>query len=129
MHLRVGIDLVSVEAVQASIGCHGARYLERVYTHTELADSRDERGEPVAQRLAARFAAKEALRKALRVGDEPIPWRSIAVVREPSGAPRLELTGAARALAERERVRAVDVSLSHEGGTAAAVVLAEVEGR
>lgn len=129
MSLRVGIDLVSVKSVEESIGCHGTRYLERVYTTAELDDSRNERGEPVAQRLAARFAAKEAMRKALRIGDEAIPWQDIGVRRDQSGAPRLELTGAARAAADREGVRAVEVSLSHEGATAAAVVVAEVGAR
>jgi holo-[acyl-carrier protein] synthase len=126
MRHRVGIDLVSVEAVEDSIAAHGARYLARVYTPAELDDSRDERGEPVAQRLAARFAAKEAMRKALHVGDEAVPWQSIAVRRDRCGAPRLELTGRARELAEREGIRDIDVSLSHEGATAAAVVVAEV---
>ncbi len=129
MSLRVGIDVVSVESVEESIGRHGTRYLERIYTTAELDDSRDACGKPVAERLAARFAAKEATRKALRIGDEAIPWRHIGVRRDQSGAPRLELTGRARAAAYREGISVVEVSLSHDGPMAAAVVVAEVGSR
>ena len=39
MPIRVGIDLVAAEAVQAALqAAHGERYLERVYTELELED-------------------------------------------------------------------------------------------
>jgi len=110
---RIGLDLVSVEAVAAAIATHGDRYLRRTYTEEEL---RDCAGEP--ERLAARFAAKEAAMKALDRGDEPLPWTSIAVHRDAGGRPTLQLSGAAAELANFE------LSLTHDGGYSAAVVLA-----
>lgn len=120
---RVGIDLVAVESVSAALAAHAERYLARIYTSREVDDCRTPAGiDP--QRLAARFAAKEATIKALDVGDEPIPWRSIGVLRSPSGAPSLELTGAAAARAARAGLDRFSVSLTHEAGLAAAVVIA-----
>jgi len=121
---RVGIDLVAVDAVAASIRAFGERYLTRVYTERELHDCRlaDER--PDASRLAARFAAKEAAMKVLRTADEALPWRSLGIVRDGSGRPCLELDPVAQGVARRSGVEAIDVSLSHEGAYAVAVVVA-----
>jgi holo-[acyl-carrier protein] synthase len=125
MSLRVGIDLVSVDAVRDSIRTHGARYLERIYTAAELRDCEGAAGtSPEPERLAARFAAKEAALKALRPSNEAIPWRSIEVVRHPSGWVELELSGRAAASAVAQGLRDFAVSLTHEAGYASAVVVA-----
>ena len=116
--MQIGIDMVATATVEESIAHHGERYLNRVYTPAEL---RDCAGHPM--RLAARFAAKEAVLKVLR-GDEPIPWTAIGVRREPSGRPTLELTGPAAELATRRGVTGLELSITHAGGHAAAVVLA-----
>jgi holo-[acyl-carrier protein] synthase len=128
MELTVGIDLVAVSDVEASIDAHAARYLQRIYTAQELSDCQRADGAPDATRLAARFAAKEATLKALQVGDEPVPWHSIAVTRGRHGAPALELSGAAAALAQRRGVQTLALSLTHEGQFAAAIVVAQSGG-
>jgi len=120
MSLRVGIDLVSVAQVEDSIAAHGERYLSRVFSEEELSDSR---GRP--ERLAARFAAKEAAMKALGRGDEGFGWKSIEVKRADNGQPTLHLRGEAARLAQRRGVESFAVSLTHEHGHAAAVVLME----
>jgi holo-[acyl-carrier protein] synthase len=119
MNVAVGIDLVCAERIQESMREHGERYLHRVYTAAELADCD---GDPL--RLAARFAAKEATMKVLRRGDEALPWNSIGVRRDGAGRPSIELTGAAAELAEARGVGSLELSLTHDGGYAAAVVLA-----
>jgi holo-[acyl-carrier protein] synthase len=120
MSVSVGIDLVNVEQVKESMARHGNRYLQRIYTEQELADSA---GDPA--RLAARFAAKEATMKALGRGDEGIGWRSIAVHRAANGQPTIELSGAAAELARARGVTVLALSLTHEPQLAAATVLAE----
>jgi len=127
MSARVGIDLVAVDAVERSIADHAARYLERIYTERELHDCRTALGEPDAERLAGRFAAKEAVLKVIRSGDEAIPWTHISVRSDSLGAPSVTLTGRAQAAALRRGVRAIDVSITHEQGLAAAVILADME--
>jgi holo-[acyl-carrier protein] synthase len=119
--VRVGVDLVSVASIEASVERFGSEYLSKVFTDGEVASART--GE-MAAKLAARFAAKEATIKVLQPDDEPIDWRSIEVVQATSGACHILLSGSAAALARRAGVRELAVSLSHEGGTAAAVVVA-----
>jgi holo-[acyl-carrier protein] synthase len=124
MPVRVGIDLVSVASIEESIKAHADHYLKRVYTATELDDCRVD-GSVDAERLAGRFAAKEATMKTLRPpDDEAVPWSSIEVRREASGWVEVALSGPAAELAERAGIADMAVSLTHERGFAAAVVVA-----
>lgn len=119
--IRVGCDLVSVAEVGRSIELFGQRYLRRVYTEAELAACT---GPTQVHRLAARFAAKEATAKVLGELDGQLPWHTIEVRADPSGRPELALSGHAAALATAQRLADFDVSLSHEGGLAMAMVVA-----
>lgn len=74
-------------------------------------------------RAAAHFAAKEAFAKALGTGVRGFSLSEVEVLRDELGAPCLQLSGQARAIAE-QRGLDFSVSLSHEHGYAAAVVLA-----
>ncbi len=121
--MQVGIDLVMVSRVQASLARFGERFLRRVFTDTEIAYATSV-PDLAAERLAARFAAKEATIKALDLADVGVGWREIEVAREQSGKCRLILHGAARAAADDAGVSELSVSLSHEGDYSAAVVLA-----
>jgi holo-[acyl-carrier protein] synthase len=116
--MRVGIDLVDVSRIAASIDAFGDRFLRRVFTDGELAYAQ---ASPAltAERLAARFAAKEAAKKALDL--EGVAWRDLEVVRSPSGACHLCLHGAARVAAG---ALSFALSMSHEGDHATAVVIA-----
>ena len=124
MAIHVGLDLVSVAQVQATLdGPLAARYLARIYTETELGDCRTAEGiDP--QGLAARFAAKEATLKVLAEADG-VPWRDIEVERAPSGAVRLLLHGLAAQRAADVGVVDLALSVTHEDGFAAAVVIAD----
>lgn len=125
MAIGVGIDLVAVETVAESLrGEHAAHYLERIYTPREVEDCRAPSGELEPQRLAARFAAKEATIKALPGSGEEMRLTSIEVLRDPStGAVRIELSGHPAAVAEAAKIEELAVSLTHEGGFAAAAVV------
>jgi holo-[acyl-carrier protein] synthase len=120
--LRVGIDLVQVSRIAGSLESFGERFLQRIFTASEVAYART--GETVP-RLAARFAAKEAARKALRL--DGVGWSEIEVVRHPNGACDLCLHGAALAAAESLGARELSLSMSHEGDYATAVVVAQCE--
>jgi holo-[acyl-carrier protein] synthase len=125
MPLRTGIDLVSVDSVREAVAAHGERYLSRVYTERELADCRTPNGVD-AERLAARFAAKEAAFKALRVGDDAVAWRDVETLRDPTGWVKLILKGSAADIALSAGITDVSLSITHERGFAAAVVIAEI---
>lgn len=127
MGYRIGIDTADSHAVSASLLRFGHRYLQRVYTSQEVADC-TWHGQVQALRLAARFAAKEAAVKVLRPGQEPIPWSAVAVHSRHDGSPELVLSGAAIRWATEQQLSDFEVSLTHEGHIASAVVLARTGG-
>jgi holo-[acyl-carrier protein] synthase len=104
---------------------HASRYLDRVYTETELRDCQSAAGYD-AERLAGRFAAKEATLKVLRPAEEAVPWHSIEVLRHPSGWVELELSGEAATLAAGAGITSLALSITHEREYASAVVIAEM---
>lgn len=117
----VGVDLVHVPQIAEAIQQQGAAYLSRVFTADELEYAQRSASE-LARRLAARFAAKEATLKLLRPEGHWLDWRCIEVLRNPHGHCTLRLSGAALALAQNLHLTALDLSLSHEGDYAIAVV-------
>jgi holo-[acyl-carrier protein] synthase len=119
----LGVDVVSVADVAQACDRFGDHYLRRVFTPAEVAYCTAE-GRAPAPHLAARFAAKEATFKALRgSAEDPLDWRSIEVLRRADGSCALRLHGEMSWLADRRGVAHLDVSLSHDGAYAIAVVL------
>ncbi|GAA0960512.1 holo-ACP synthase [Actinocorallia libanotica] len=115
MIVGVGIDVVDVARFKASLE-RTPRLKERLFTE-------EERKLPPLS-LAARFAAKEALAKAL--GAPPgMRWTDAEVCKEPSGKPTLHVRGTVADVATLLGVTSWHVSLSHDGGIATAVVIAE----
>jgi holo-[acyl-carrier protein] synthase len=111
----VGIDVVDLERF--------ARSLERTPNLADRLFTEHERGVH-PRSLAARFAVKEALAKAL--GAPPgMRWTDAEVRRGPGGRPSLHVEGTVAAVAARLGVTSWHISLSHDGGVAVAVVIAE----
>ncbi len=79
----------------------------------------------MAAAVAGRWAAKEAVLKALGGSIAHIPYHSIAVLRTGSGAPRVELVGAAAAALVANGGLQVHLSISHEREFAVATVVIE----
>jgi holo-[acyl-carrier protein] synthase len=124
MVIGLGIDLLETQRLADALARHGDRFLERVFTAEERAQAGACRESLLA--LAARFAAKEAALKALGTGwSGGIGFRDVEVRNQPSGAPRLLLHGPAASRAEKLGVRRLMVSLTHQPGVAAAVVILE----
>jgi holo-[acyl-carrier protein] synthase len=128
--LRVGVDLVPVADVAASVERMGRRYLYRVFTPHERACARighaarpSARTRYSTQVLAARFAAKEAAVKALRPHGVRPEWRSIEVRRMDGGWCELRLTGLAADLAAEAGISELSLSITHEPMVAAACVV------
>jgi holo-[acyl-carrier protein] synthase len=121
----VGVDLQSIDDVEASMRTFGTRYTHRLYTDHELECSGNDPAS-AAVALAARFAAKEAVLKILSTESDVPPWKTIEVRRSKNRPPAIELHGAAADLARRQGVRNLSLSLSHAGGVATATVVAEV---
>ncbi|HEY4159835.1 MAG TPA: 4'-phosphopantetheinyl transferase superfamily protein, partial [Polyangiaceae bacterium] len=77
--------------------------------------------------LAGRFAAKEAAAKALG-GPSDVWWHDVEVRSGARGAPELCFGDTAQAHASRLGARRALVSITHDAGIAAAVVVLESEG-
>jgi holo-[acyl-carrier protein] synthase len=111
----VGIDVVDIARFAGS--------LERTPGLAVRLFTESERGlHP--RSLAARFAAKEALAKALGA-PRGLKWTDAEVRRASDGRPSLHVEGTVAAAATRLGVDSWHVSLSHDGGVAVAVVIAE----
>ncbi|MSP25356.1 MAG: holo-[acyl-carrier-protein] synthase [Myxococcales bacterium] len=124
MILGLGIDVCSIARVDALLTRWGDRFERRILGEAERA--------AIAQRvdratvLAGRFAAKEAAAKAM-AGGVGVGWHDLEVRSKPRRAPELVLHGAASALASRVGVRTTHLSITHDSGVAAAVVVLEGE--
>jgi holo-[acyl-carrier protein] synthase len=122
--IGVGTDLMEIARIQQSIARFGDRFLHRVYTLAEIEYC--QRKKNAAESFAARFAAKEAGAKALGTGiSYGISWLEIEVTREPTGQPKLVLTGRAAQRAKKLGVNRISLSLTHSRDTALAVVVME----
>ncbi len=125
MILGFGLDVVEVARIARQLESASAeRFLARVFTERER--SFCERFHDRANRYAARFAAKEAASKALGV-PAGIAFHDVEVVRE-VGPPRLVFSGAADEAARALRVERALLTLTHDGGVAAAAVVLEGPG-
>lgn len=121
MIVGVGIDVAEIDRFTAALD-RTPGLAERLFTPAELAlPSGAPRG---LASLAARFAAKEALAKSLGA-PAGLSWLDAEVTTEPSGRPRLTVTGTVAARAAELGVRSWHLSLSHDAGVASAVVIAE----
>jgi hydroxyethylthiazole kinase-like uncharacterized protein yjeF len=103
----LGIDIVSVARIQGLLERRPS-FARRCFTTAEQARCS---GHP--ERWASRWAAKEAVRKLAGELRRPMPqWRSIEVVQDEGGAPRVVVAGWSAA---------ISLSLTHDAGTACAV--------
>jgi holo-[acyl-carrier protein] synthase len=119
--VSVGIDVVLVERFGRALE-RTPLLIDRLFTSAERVTSS---GNPrSAESLAARFAAKESVAKALGAPGG-LHWHDCEIVSDPDGRPWLTVSGTvARAAAERGISR-WHLSLSHDGGIASAMVVAE----
>jgi holo-[acyl-carrier protein] synthase len=119
--IGVGIDVVPVERFAESLRrTPGLR--DRLFTPAE---QQTPSGTPrTGESLAARFAAKEAVGKALGTPGN-LAWTDAEVTVGDHGRPHLEIRGSVADRAAELGVTSWHLSLSHDGGMAAAVVLAE----
>jgi holo-[acyl-carrier protein] synthase len=113
---ELGVDIIKVDRIRASIERFGERFANRVLTVTE---QRYVRMRP--ETFAGRWAAKEAVSKVLGLGVRGIGWRDIEIERLPTGQPAVRLHGRAAARAEQLGMDRIAVSITHESDYAVAV--------
>jgi phosphopantetheine--protein transferase-like protein len=121
---RCGIDSVEIARIDRLLAETPAADLPRIFSVQELADSGT--GPARSASLAARFAAKEACAKLFprELARGLIEPEDFSVVRDAYGAPQIVCNARAQALLDRQRIRAITVSLTHDRTSASAVALA-----
>nr|WP_239543314.1 holo-ACP synthase [Micromonospora terminaliae] len=95
---------------------------DRLFTETERHTRSGSPRSP--ESMAARFAAKEAVAKALGA-PAGLSWHDCEVVPDEAGRPWLSVTGTVAAAAAERGISRWHLSLSHDGGIASAMVVAE----
>ena len=108
-----GIDIVETERIKKLVEHHGHHFLDRVFTPQEqhycaLNPKR------YYEHLAGRFAAKEAVLKVLGTGWRGgIAWTDVEIINEPTGQPKMTLTGESERIAKELGISRWHVSISH----------------
>src|ERR1700677_1249531 len=88
-----GIDIVETSRIRNLVEEHGQRFLDRCFTLDEQSYCA-KNPKRYFEHLAGRFAAKEAVLKVLGTGWRGgIAWTDIEICPEPSGQPKVKLTG------------------------------------
>ncbi|HYY69190.1 MAG TPA: holo-[acyl-carrier-protein] synthase [Terriglobales bacterium] len=124
MIVGTGIDIVEVPRIGAAVERFGERFLNRVFTASEVRYCRSKQN--VIERFAARFAAKEAGFKAIGTGwRQGVTWKDVEVGREPGGRPTICFSGRAAEFAAKLGMRRASLSLSHTPAQAIAHVILE----
>ena len=113
---ELGIDIIKVDRIRASLARFGERFSKRVLTVGEQRYVRDR-----PETFAGRWAAKEAVSKVLGLGVRGIGWRDIEIERLPTGQPSVRLHGRAAARAEQLGMDRIAVSITHESDYAVAI--------
>ena len=120
----IGTDIVAIERFQRFMATGNSAIIERLFTPAER--SRCGSRKDAASCLAARFAAKEAFLKALGTGlRDGISWQDMEVSNNAIGKPELMLSGKAAELFLAKDLGNIHLSLSHDGGSAIAMVVLE----
>jgi holo-[acyl-carrier protein] synthase len=124
MIFGIGTDIVATERFQRFMDGGNSAILDRLFTEAER--SRCANRKDGASCLAARFAAKEAFLKALGTGlRDGISWLEMEVSNNDLGKPELALSGKAAEQFMAKELTSIYLSLSHDGGSAIAMVVLE----
>ncbi|MGB7963495.1 MAG: holo-ACP synthase [Propionicimonas sp.] len=114
MIVGIGLDVTQVSRFTTAANRHGL--LRRVFTTAEQDSS--------MQRMAGRFAAKEALAKALGAPSGMV-WTDVEVRKDEAGKPYFACAGTVAARVAELGIASIHLSITHDAGIAAAVVVCE----
>lgn len=122
MIVGLGVDVASIERMARGLARFGDSFWLRILTPAErvlLGERRDR-----AAALAGRWAAKEAASKALGAPRD-VWWHHVEVLPDANNVPRASWHGPALLHVRRLGVTSSWVSITHDAGVAAAVVVLE----
>lgn len=124
MQIKCGTDIIEIERIKESVQSTNEKFLERVYTQTEIQYC-ESKHKMKYQHYAVRFAAKEAVFKAISnliPNKYEITWQNIEIHEDEQGRPMIRFLDI-----ELPQLKQIDVSLSHCKEYAVANVVAMIE--
>lgn len=120
--IGIGVDMIRIDRIDASIARFGDRFLRRIYTADELDDA-NKRGAGRVRFLATRFAGKEAVWKAMSAitdaTNHGLELRQIEIRGDSKGKPHVSLNTAN----PHQHNWRIDCSLSDDDGLALAFIV------
>jgi holo-[acyl-carrier-protein] synthase len=125
----VGIDIVGIERIKYIVENYGERFLNRVFSPTELNNIYKIKNKGnIEQKIAGFFAAKEAFLKSLHIGLFSIPLNCIKISNKQNGAPFLRIDDKIKKFildTYNINIGTINLSISHDNGSAIAIVIIE----
>ena len=117
-----GIDLVECGRIRELATGYGDRFLNRVFTKSELEYCLGRRRQ--WEHLSGRFAAKEAILKVLGTGWRgKIAWTDMTITNDPAGRPLVSLSGESKKIAEKIGIKKILLSITHTQNHAVATAV------
>lgn len=110
MQISCGTDIIEIERIKESIETLQDKFLERIYTKSEIQYCESKKGVKY-QHYAARFAAKEAVFKAISGyldNKYEIEWKNIELINTKNGRPKINFINI-----EIPELKGCDISISH----------------
>lgn len=123
----IGTDFISVERIKSIIEKRGEKFLNRIFTPSEIEYCRSKKSPWV--HFAGRFAAKESVFKVLKTGwGLGVRWKDVEILNNKGGAPWISIKGQTKVIAEKQHIRQILLSISHDRKYATATAVGEGHG-
>ena len=122
MIIGIGIDVCEIARMERLLV--DGKFLGRYFSPEEQ-EYIECKGKGAAATMAGIFAAKEALTKALGTCLTSMKLEDICVLHDKHGAPYYDLRGEYAHHAAQRNIDSLHLSITHDGGVAAAVAIAE----
>jgi phosphopantetheine--protein transferase-like protein len=116
-----GIDVIEVERINKNI--NNEKFMKKMYTEKELKYLKERKFN--AQTAAGIFAAKEAVSKCLGTGFSTFGPLDIEILKNDMGKPIVVLRNKAFDIAEENKIKNIQLSISHTKDYAIASCIAE----
>lgn len=124
MVIGIGVDIVEISRFERFLQEGNEQLFKRLFSDAEKEYCAARRN--CAQHYALRFAAKEAFLKACGTGlREGVTWRDMEVANDALGKPEMKLQKGALDLYNKLGISHIHLSLSHDSGSAVAMIVLE----
>lgn len=117
----LGVDLVKISRIKEIIERWSDKFTSKLFTDVEINYCSAHKDSHL--RYASTFAAKEAFIKAHGRGN--LKFKDIEIAREHTGRPVVRLFGEAKHLMEQKNITNINVTMTHDGEYAVAVIVLE----